>query len=109
MALRTEFEIKEFNAAALTGNYQTMGSALSYACYEIIICNESDTAVYISIDGINTAFRVGAGTVVPVLSHCRYNTLLKGSFLFSRGTQFYIKHNIGAGTGYIVINALMVR
>jgi len=109
MALNTDFEIKEFDAASLSGAYQTMGTVLTYPCYEAAIINESDTAVYLSFDGTNNHLRIGAGKSVFLQGKIRTVTWNKGEYLLKEGTQIYIKHNVGPGIGIIVFNALMTR
>ena len=109
MALNTQFEIKEFNAAFLTGAFQVFGTPLSYPCYEALICNESDMPVYISIDGTSDNIRIGAGKTFRLTGLPRHNTWTRGEYLLSQGTQLYIRHNIGPGIGVIVFNALMTR
>lgn len=109
MALYTDFEIKEFNAAFLTGAYQIYGAPLTYPCYEAVICNESDTPAYISIDGVSDSIRIGVGKVFRLKGNPRHETWHKGEYLLKKGTQLYIRHNIGPGIGIIVFNALMTR
>jgi len=109
MSLITEFDVKEFNAALLTGAYQAFDTILLYPCYEATIINESDTAVYISVNGTDNSMRIGAGKTLRLTGLNRHTTIPNGEYLFAAGTQLYIKHNIGAGTGMIVLNALMAR
>lgn len=109
MALYTDFEIKEFNAASLTAGYQVFGAVLTHPCYEAEIVNESNVAVYISVDGTNNSIRVGAGMPIRMKGLPRHDTWSKGEYLLKEGTQLYIKQVTGAGTGIIVFNALMTR
>ena len=107
MTLHSYFEIKEFDAGALTGAYQVYGVPLSNPCYGAVIINESNTTVYISVDGISDNFRVGAGKTLKLIGLPRESTFKKGEYLLNKGTQLYIRHNIGPGIGVIVFNALM--
>ena len=109
MTLSTDFEIKEFDASTLTGAYQVFGTTLTYPCYEANIINESDTAVYISFDGVNDHIRLGAGKSFFMQGKNRIETWPKGEYLLKQGTQIYIRHNVGPGVGIIVFNALMTR
>lgn len=105
----TEFDVKVFDASTLTGLYQAFDTVVPYPCYECTIINESDTPVYISVNGIDDSFRVGAGKILRMQNLIRNSTINKAEYLFKAGTQLYIKHNIGPGTGYIVANILMAR
>ena len=107
MTLHSYFEIKEFDAGALTGAYQTFGVPLSNPCYGAVIINESDTPIYISIDGSTDNFRVGAGYSLKLSGLPRHTTLTKGEYLLNKGTQLYIRHNLPPGGGFVVFNALM--
>lgn len=109
MTLITEFDVKVFDASALTGIYQAFDTVVPYPCYEATIINESDTAVYISVNGNDDSFRVGAGKSLRITGLNRHKTITEGEYLFAAGTQLYIKHNIGPGIGYIVANLSMVR
>jgi len=109
MVLYTSFEIKEFNAASLTAGYQVFGAVLSNPCYGGVIVNESDVAVYISVDGTTNNFRVGADKIFHLTSLPRHSTLVLGEYLLKKGTQLYIKQATAAGTGIIVFNAQMTR
>lgn len=105
----TEFDVKVFSAAALTGLYQAFDTVMLYPCYECTIINESDADVYISVNGTDDSFRVGAGKTLRMQGLNRNKTINKGEYLFEAGTQLYIKHNIGPGSGFIVANLLMTR
>ena len=109
MVLYTDFEIKEFNAASLTAGYQVFGTVLSNPCYAATLVNESDVAVYVSVDGTTNNFRIGAGKVFPLTTLPRHSTLVLGEYLLKAGTQLYIKQATAAGTGIIVFNAQMTR
>ena len=109
MALSSAFEIKEFNTAFLTAAFQVFGTVLSNPCYEATIINESDEAVYISVDGTTNSFRVGAGKTLPLSTIPRHHTWNLGEYLLNKGTQLYIKQTSGAGSGIIVFNAQMTR
>jgi len=107
MTLISDFEIKVFEAILLTGAYQFFDKTLSRPTYAAVIVNESTASVYISVDGTTDSFRVGAGKTLYLNGIPRHRTLTKGEYLLKKGTQLYIKHNIGPGTGTIVFHALM--
>lgn len=107
MTQHAYFEIKEINSVSLLAWYQTYGTPISRPCYAAVIINESNTPVYISIDGSTDDFRVGAYQTLSMKSLPRNSTSNKGEYLFNEGTQLYIRHNIGPGAGFIVFNALM--
>jgi len=109
MSLITEFDVKEFDASALTGAYQLFDTTISYPCYEATIINESDTAVYVSVNGTDNNMRIGAGKTLRLRGLNRNKTIPNGEYLFAAGTQLYIKHNVGAGVGIIVANLLMEK
>ena len=109
MTLITEFDEKEFDASLLTGAYQAFDTVIPYPCYQVIFCNESTTDCYISVNGTDDNIRIGTGMVVPMTGLVRHKTITEGEYLFAAGTQLYIKHNAGPGTGIIVANLLMVR
>ena len=107
--LHSDFEIKEFNAASLVAGYLAFDAVFSNPCYEATIINESNVAVYISVDGTTNNFRVGAGKSVHLSTIPRHNTFNLGECLFAKGSQLYIKQVTAAGIGIIVLNASMTR
>jgi hypothetical protein len=109
MALASGFEIKEFNAASLVAGYLVFGTVLTNPCYEATIINESNVAVYVSVDGTTNSFRIGAGKTLPLSVLPREKTLTKGEYLLNKGTQLYIKQTTAAGIGIIVFNAQLTR
>jgi hypothetical protein len=109
MALFTDFEIKEFDSASLTGSYQNFGAVLTYPCYEVIFFNGSDVDVYVSLDGTTDNIRVASGQSLPMTGFRKYSPSPDGMYLFKKGEQLQIKQVTGTGTGFIVINCLMTR
>jgi len=101
---RLGFELKEFNAALLTGLYQTMGTPLENPAVYATIINASDTDVYISINGVDNHIRVPAGKTQPIPPYDRHNDRNDSRCVFAEKTQLYIKHNIAPGIGYIAVN-----
>ena len=106
MSLLTQFELKEFDSATLTGAFQNFGSALSNPAYYAYITNDSDVDVYLTTDGSTNELRIVSGTSVPLTFFSRHNTLVKGSAIFSKGLQIQIKQVTGVGTGFISANIL---
>lgn len=109
MALFAGLELKEFNAASLTGSFQNFGTALSNPCYYIVISNESDVGVYISIDGTNNTIRLSPGQILPLTYFSRHNAYTEGAYVLKKGTQLSIKQVTAAGTGAIIANILTTR
>ena len=108
MGLNTVFELKEFNAASLTSDYQNFGTATSNPCFYAVIFNASNVDVYISTDGSTNDIRIPATGYLPITSYPRHNTLIQGSYVFKAGTQLSIKQVTGSGTGTIIANIEMV-
>lgn len=104
MSLNSDLELKEFNAASLTGSYQTFGAATSNPSYYAYFFNASDVDVYISRDGSTNDLRIPANSSLPLTYFSRHNTLTKGSSIFKKGTQLYVKQVTAAGTGTIIAN-----
>lgn len=108
MSQYASFELKEFNAASLTGAYQNFGTALSDPCYEMIIFNTSDVDVYVSKDGTNDTWRIPSGSNLPVRPSNKIDSLNRSSFILKVGDQLEIKQVTAAGTGNIIANLNMV-
>lgn len=109
MALAAGFELKEFNAASLTGSFQNLGTALLNPCYDAVLSNESDVGVYISIDGTTNIIRLSPGQILPLKNYSRHFDNTEAAYLFKKGTQLQIKQVTAAGTGAIIVNILTTR
>lgn len=109
MSLVAGFELKEFNAASLSGVFQNLGTALTNPCYEAVISNESDVGCYISIDGTTNTFRLSPGQILPVKNYSRHFTNTEAAIVFTKGTQLRIKQVTAAGTGAIIVNIYTTR
>lgn len=110
MALFCGLELKEFNAASLTGSYQNLGTALSNPAYQVTISNESDVGVYISTDGGSTNdIRLSAGQILLLTYYSRHNDDTKGAYVLKKSTQLKIKQVTAAGTGAIIVNVQTTR
>lgn len=109
MALFAGLELKEFNAASLTGSYQNLGSALGAPCYRVVLSNESDVGVYISTDGSSDDIRLSPGQILPLTYFSKHNNYNEGSYVFKKGTQLQIKQVTAAGTGTIIVNIQTTR
>lgn len=94
MTLLSGFELKEFNSGSLTGAYQNLGSALANPAYYAHIYNNSSEDIYISTDGSTNDIMVLSGQILPLTFYSRHNTLIRGSCLFPKGQQLYIKQVI---------------
>lgn len=102
MAEFYRFELKEFDAATLSGSYQNLGAALSNAARYVQFFNTSSVDVYISIDNSTNSFRIPAGGNLPVPSYPQHNTKNDGSFVFKKGTQLKVKQVSAAAAGAII-------
>lgn len=109
MSILSGLELKEFNSASLTGSYQNFGSALSNPCYYAYFVNESDVDAYITRDGSTDQIRLPSSSQVPMTFFSWHNNYVKGSYLFSKGTQLQIKQVTASGTGAIFVNLLTTR
>ena len=101
---RLSFELKEFNAASLTGAYQNFGAVLSAPAVSAEIFNASNVDVYISIDGTTNHMRIPANSVLPICPYNKHNHQNKSRIVFAEGTQLSIKQVTASGTGYISAN-----
>lgn len=106
MSLASGLELKEFNAASLTGSYQNLGTAILNPAYSMVLSNESDVGVYISLNGSTNDIRLSAGQILPLTAYSKHNNLLQGSYICKSGVQLQIKQVTGAGTGVIIVNIL---
>ncbi len=102
MAQFYSFELKEFDAANLTGSFQNLGTSLSNPARYVHINNGSDVDVYITNDGSNNLFRVPAGQPLPMPASRDKRD--EGAFIFSSQDQLQIKQTTGTGTGFIAVH-----
>lgn len=109
MAYQAGFELKEFNAASLTGAYQNLGTAIASPCYEAVISNESNVGVYISIDGVTNTFRLSPGQILDVRNYTHHFSNTEAAYVFKKGTQLSIKQVTASGSGAIIVNVYMAR
>lgn len=109
MALFAGLELKEFNAASLTGAYQDLGSVLSNPCYRAVISNESDVGVYVTSDGTTDQIRLSPGQILVLTFNSKHNNYNEGSYVFKKGTQLEIKQVTAPGTGAIIVNVQTTR
>lgn len=108
MALYAGHELKEFNAASLSGSFQDLGTVLGAPCYYAVLTNASDVGVYISIDGTNNTFRLSPSQSLTLYSYTRHTDYNDASYVFKSGTQLEIKQVTAAGTGAIIVTILTV-
>lgn len=102
MAEFLSFELKEFNTANLTGNFQDFGAALSNPARYAEFINTSTVDVYITIDGTNNALRIPAGKSVPVPPYSQHNTLNEGAYVLRKGVQMRVKQVTAAAAGALI-------
>ena len=105
MAEFSNFEVKEFDTATLTGSFQSLGSPLSEAARFVQIYNTSSVSVYIGRNG-STIARLPAQSSLFLPSYPRHNTLNEGAFVFAANTQLQAKQVTAAGAGAIIVNII---
>lgn len=98
------FELKEFDTATLTANYQNLGSALLNACKHATIMNNTSVDVYVTTNGTTNDFRIPAGKELVIPSYDQHNTRNDGSYVFKKGTQLKVKQVTAAAAGSVVVH-----
>lgn len=109
MSLLAGLELKEFDAASLTGSFQNFGAILANPGYYVVLSNESNVGVYITTDGTTNQIRLSPGQILPLTFYSRHNTLTEGAYVLKKGTQLQIKQVTAAGVGAIIANVLTAR
>lgn len=109
MSLLAGLELKEFNAASLSGSFQNLGSTLDNPAYQVVFSNESNVGVYITTDGSTNQIRLSAGQILSLSYYSRHNTYTEAAYVLEKGTQLQIKQVTGSGTGAIIVNVLTTR
>lgn len=100
------YQLREFNAASLTGAYQAIGAVLNSPGYHMTITNNSDVDVYISTDGVTNDIRIPEGTSIVFRSQTTWNGTPNAVYILQKNKSLYIKQVTAAGTGSIVANIL---
>lgn len=97
---------RSFDATALTGSYQNVGSALESPAIGVVIYNTSDVDVNVSLDGGTHGIIIPAGGVMDASRFSQTtNSDDLGSIVMAKGTQIKIKQVTAAGTsGNIYFN-----
>lgn len=100
-------ELKEFDAASLTGSYQNFGAALSNAAIKIQFINASDVDVYVT-DG-TSVWRVAAEGTVTFDEQFMRNDHQGSRIHVADQGQLQIKQVTAAGTGSIWAHVVVER
>lgn len=103
MSRLRNYQVLEFDTASLSASFQNFGSVTTDEVVEMVLVNDSDVHVYVTIDGTNNDIRVPDGATVRFSSQTPTNQ----KFLAGKGVQFKVKQVTGTGTGHIVANLLL--
>lgn len=96
-------ELKEFNAASLTGSPQNFGSVLLNPATKVSFVNSSTVDCYVdSAAPIAQRFRINAGMTLTLDESTLYFSGVDQEFYLRRGTQLTITQVSGAGVGSII-------
>lgn len=93
--------LRSIDSSTFTGNYQTLGSAISNAVSLIKVVNNSTVLVTVSVDGVNDHDILPAGSffLYDVTSDSPQES---GSIFVEKGRQYYVKGSAGTGSVYLV-------
>lgn len=78
-------EVREVAFGALTNSFVNLGAAISRPLNEITFINETNAAVYVSLDGTTNHWRISPGT-------CRTIDVKANDGYFEEGQQFSVKY-----------------
>lgn len=92
--------LSSFNAAGLTGGYDVINTGLTHACFKLRIINDSNVAVGVSFDGINTHDHVYSTSNITL--DFQNNAGPSGyTAIISKGTKIYLIGAAGVGHVYL--------
>lgn len=97
------YQVLEFDTSTLSGSFQNFGSTTTDEVVEMVIVNDSNVHVYVTVDGTNNDIRVPDGATVRFSTQTPDNR----KFLVAKGAQLKVKQVTGTGTGHIVANLLL--
>jgi hypothetical protein len=98
------FELKEFDTALLTANYQSIGSVLLKAAKRFQVFNNSDVDVYLSIEGVDADMRIPARRDLDVYAIDADFRQSEGSYALRAGKKIKIKQVTAAAAGSVIIH-----
>lgn len=78
-------EVREVAFGALTSSFVALGAAISRALNEITFINETNAAVYVSLDGATNHWRISPGTARTI-------DIKANDGMFDVDQQFYVKY-----------------
>lgn len=89
--------LREVAFGSVGASYGAFGAALDQSLQIWWVANDTDKAVYVSHDGINDHYRIGAGkSLIIDLSAAAMVGDQRPQF--SKGTQFYLKYDVESPT-----------
>jgi len=100
-------ELKEFNSASLTSEYQNFGSTLSGSAIKIQFLNTSTVDAYVT-DGTST-FRIPSSTTVTFDEANPKTSKSDSNNYLASGAQLQIKQVTGAGSGTVIAHVITKR
>lgn len=78
-------EVREIAFGSLTGSFVQLGGAILRPLNEVTLMNETNAAVYVSLDGVTNHFRISPGTA-------RTLDIKANDGIFEVGQAFYVKY-----------------
>lgn len=106
MATIQQRALRTFDAASLTGSFQDVGAAVTFAVWRGIFINASDVDVLITDQSSEEDIRVPANGTVNIAELTFPSSQRSDRPLFEANVQLQIKQVTAAGTGTIIINLL---
>jgi hypothetical protein len=90
---------------SISGSYAAVGTPLSYPSRILIITNKCNTDMFFSVDGTNDHFIIPTGTAQLIDLNANRDGN-KYSFVFQKGTQFYVKQVSAPASGSVYIASI---
>lgn len=90
---------------SITGSYTALGSPFAHPVRIIRIINNTNTDVFISLDGTNNNMYLPAGTFV-LYDFTTNRELISPYFVIPNGTQLYIKYNTSPASGSVFVETI---
>ena len=78
-------DVREVAFGGLTSSFVQLGGDIVRPINEITLINETDAAVYVSLDGTNPHFRISPGTARTI-------DVKANDGMFDVGQKFYVKY-----------------
>ncbi len=93
--IRMGWDTERVLTGPFTAGFATIGGPLTVNPVIMIFDNQSNVAVALSVDGVNTWHTFPPGEAITI--DCRSNHGIASNYTPSLGTQFYGNANAGAG------------